>query len=229
MYKKIIEKSICEIRFKPDSTFLDKRGQIANRIAEKSIFTDWNITANQIEFTSSSNKNIKANFSYRNLALESAEPNKRSFLIGNIKSFLEKSWDLLPNSNIIRIGVRSTYIIESDNFKEIFELLKEKFFVNNSTDFSGYDLYDLAISFNFVKGENYFHVSIGPMNDAEIKNNFNDEAGLPKAGLFMDIDSFKKTVSPHITQKEIMSQIKDLFNNNETEKNTIIKKIWPKE
>lgn len=230
MEKKNIEKLTCEIRFKPDPTFLDKRGQVAGAISKNSTFLHWNIDVNKIIFFGDSNKNIKAQVSYKDLTVVSLSPNSRSFLVGNLDSIIENSWDYLSYKKITRIGVRSIFFIEVNNFKEIFDLIKKKFLLDDSCDFISKNLYDIGLSFNFSNGKSFSHVSIGPMEEKQIKENFDEEKrkDVPKNALYIDVDSFITTVSPNISKKELIDLTKKFFIENEGIKEKIIKKIWQK-
>lgn len=230
MNKKISEKLICEVRVKPDSIFLDKRGEIANIISKNKTFLHWNIGPNKIDFSSDSNKNIKAQFSYLGFSVSSESPNNRSYLVGNLKTIIEDTWEYWSHNSIKRTGARSTYVIEVDSFKEIFGLIKEKFLIPGGLNICSSSLYDIGISLNFSDGEKFSHVSIGPMEEKQIKENFPDQTkkDLPKNALFIDIDSFKNSLSPNIQKKDLISLIKELFIENEKIKENIIKKIWEK-
>jgi len=63
---KVISKHILEIRYKPNSRFLDRRGEIAY-ILSGQMFDQWNIGNNRIDFANKKHHNIEAFFSYRNL------------------------------------------------------------------------------------------------------------------------------------------------------------------
>ena len=77
--KKIISKHLVEIRYKPSSRFLDKRGEIADLLSSTT-FDQWNISSNRIDFSSKEQENIGAFISFRNLGLFTNYPNTQDFL-----------------------------------------------------------------------------------------------------------------------------------------------------
>jgi len=203
--KKIFSKHIVEIRYKPNSRFLDKRGETAELLAG-SFFDQWNISNNRIDFSSKTNENIVAFISFRNLGLFTNYPNTADFFKEKAKDFIKSSWDNFLTSKITRIGVRSTYLIETESFKNSFDDYRKKFLGLSDEDLKKFDgdLIDLGFPLNFTIGEDFFNVTTGPMEKSQSKEFLLDDDELPDAGIFVDVDYFKKEFSPHITQKNVL-------------------------
>ena len=77
----------------------------------------------------------------------------------------------------------------------------------NSKKFNG-DLIDIGFPLNFVVGEDFFNVTTGPIEKSQSKEMvINDDKKLPKTGIYVDVDYFRKEFSPHTTQKNILDFI----------------------
>ncbi len=208
MANQIFSKHIIEIRFKPNSRFLDKRGEIAELLAG-SFFDQWNISNNRIDFSNKTNENVAAFISFRNLGVFTNYPNKADFFKEKARDFIKSAWTNFPTNKITRIGVRSTYLIGTPSFKNSFDEYRKKFLGLSDEDlkkFNG-DLIDLGFPLNFAVGEDFFNVTTGPMEKNQSKEFLLDDDELPEAGIFVDVDYFKKEFSPHITQKNVLDFI----------------------
>ncbi|OJI06584.1 hypothetical protein BK004_02790 [bacterium CG10_46_32] len=201
-----ISKHLVEIRYKPNSRFLDKRGEVADLLSN-SIFDQWNISTNKINFSSKKDDNIEAFFSFRNLGLFTNYPNTQDFFLEKAKDFIKSAWNYFPTGNIIRVGVRSTYLFETRDFKNTFDKYRSKFLALSDEDIKEFDgdLIDLGFPLNFSIGEDFFNVNTGPMEKDQSKEMvLNDEEELPTTGVYIDVDYFRKEFSPHTTQKNIL-------------------------
>jgi hypothetical protein len=206
--KKIFSKHVVEIRYKPNPRFLDKRGEIAESLSG-SFFDQWNISNNRIDFSSKTNENITAFISFRNLGIFTNHPNTVDFFKEKAKDFIKSAWTNFPTSKITRIGIRSIYLIETSSFKNSFDEYRKKFLGLSDDDlkkFNG-DLIDLGFPLNFSVGEDFFNVTTGPMEKIQSKEFLLDDDELPEAGIFVDVDYFKKEFSPHIIQKNVLGFI----------------------
>lgn len=205
----IISKHLVEIRYKPSSRFLDKRGEIADLLSA-GIFDQWNISTNRIEFSSKRQENIGAFFSFTNLGLFTNHPTTQQLFLQKAKDFVRSAWTHFPTDKITRIGIRSTHLIETKDFKSAFDNYRSKFLALSNDDLKGFDgdLIDLGFPLNFVTGEDFFNVNTGPMEKAQSKDMFGyDEEKLPKTGVYVDVDYFRKEFSPHTTQRNLLDFI----------------------
>lgn len=206
---KIISKHLVEIRYKPNSRFLDKRGEIADSLSGTT-FDQWSISTNRIDFSSKEQDNIGAFLSFRNLGLFTNYPNAQELFIEKAKDFIRTAWSHFPTNRITRVGVRSTYLIEAKDFKGAFDKYRSKFLALSDADLKGFggDLIDIGFPLNFVTGEDFFNVNTGPMEKAQSKEMVvDDEEKLPTTGIYVDVDYFRKEFSPNITQRNILDFI----------------------
>ena len=202
----MISKHLVEIRFKPNSRFLDRRGELAESLSGD-IFDQWSISTSRIDFSSKGKENIGAFISFKNLGLFTNYPNTREFFSEKAKDFIRSAWTHFPADKITRIGIRSTYLIESKDFKSVFDNYRTKFLALSDSDLKGFDgdLIDLGFPINFSSGEDFFNVNTGPMEKAQSKDLFWENLEhLPATGIYVDIDYFKKEFSPHTTQKSVL-------------------------
>ncbi len=205
---KTISKHVLEVRYKPDPRFLDRRGEIAGIISRQQ-FDQWNIGSNRIEFASKKHLGIGAFFSYRNLGFFSEYPVLTDDFNKKAKEFFKSTWTYFPTNQITRIGVRSTFLVESKNFKAVFDKYKSLFLGLKDEHIKkfGGDLIDLGFPLNFAIGEEFFNIITGPMEKKQSKEFVMDADELPETGVYIDVDYFRKEFSPYITQKNIMDLI----------------------
>jgi hypothetical protein len=206
-----ISKHIIEIRFRPDGHFLDRRGQVAESLVGSSaLFKHWNITANRIDFSSKDNAHVKAFLSYRNLGLASTSPNETAFFVESAEAFIKSAWNDLPNNEFSRIGIRSMFLVETDDFSKAREGYRKRFLKLSDEEMRefGGDLIDLGFPLHFQHDENCFNVMTGPMEREQSKQFFG-EIDLPPTGIFVNIDYFRKNLSPHISQKMVLQLLNE--------------------
>jgi len=206
---KIYSKHLFEIRYKANPGFLDKRGEIVTSISS-SYFDRWGVSSNRIEWRSKKEENILAFLSLRNLGLQTSYPISADQFKEKTKDFLRAAWGYFLTDKIIRIGIRSTYLIETQEFVKSFSKIRQKFLALSSADEArfGGSLIDLGFPLNFAVNDDFFNVSIGPMNKEQAKGEFEiDEKLLPESVVFLDVDYFRNEVSPHITQKNVFGLV----------------------
>lgn len=203
--KNNFSKHIIEIRYKPNSRFLDKRGEIAELLAS-TLFDQWNISNNRIDFSNKENGNLLAFFSFRNLGLFTNYPNTTDFFNKKAKDFIRSAWTHFSTDKITRIGIRSTYIVESESFKISFDEYRKKFLGLSDEDLKRFDgdLIDVGFPLSFAIGEDFFNINTGPMEKSQAKEFLIDTEELPASGIYVETDYFRKEFSPHITQKNVL-------------------------
>jgi len=201
----MLSKHLVEIRFTPNARILDKRGETAEALSS-TLFNYWNISTNRIDFASKDKESIQAFFSYKNLGLLSSYPNETGYFLDEAKNFIKAAWTHFPADKIKRIGIRSTYIIKTENFTKAFDSYKEKFLKLQESDIKkfGGDLVDVGFPLNFVSGEDYFNVVTGPMEKEQLKQFFGDIDNLPDSALYVDVDYFRKDFSSEMKQRNVL-------------------------
>lgn len=205
---KTVSKYILEIKFKPDSRILDKRGEIAESLLKEQ-FTDWNIQENRIDFSKKGNEEFGAYFSYRGLGVYSSYPNKLPFFKRNVKDFINSAWEYFESDTILRIGIRGIYLTEADKYQATFDKYKSTLFTVDNTllEKFGGKLYDFAVPMNFTDGKDYFHVNTGPMYREQSEAIFDKIKDLPKFGVYVDVDFFKKDFLSIVKKEEVQAFI----------------------
>jgi hypothetical protein len=61
----------------------------------------------------------------------------------------------------------------------------------------------MGFPLNFSVDEDFFNINTGPMEKAQSKEQFMDDDELPSAGVYVDVDYFRKEFSPHVSQRNI--------------------------
>ncbi len=206
---KQITNHLVEIRFKPNPRFLDNRGFIADQIVENSVFNHWIISENRIDFSSNKNLGLSAFFSFRNLGVTSNYPATKKEFLNITEEYIKSVWEHFITNSIVRIGVRSVYLIESENLTKTFNMYKSKFLKLSDNDIKkfGGELVDVGFPLNFVDGKNFFNIMTGPMEKKQSKNIFGDNAF--ESGIYLEVDYFKEEISPHIIQKHTIQFVQN--------------------
>ena len=204
--KEQISKHIFEVRYKPNPSFLDKRGSITAQIIGGR-FDNWSISNNKIDFVNSKTNEVSAFFSYANFGVITIPPVTKDDFLSISEEFIKSAWQFFDTSTITRMGVRSIFLVQVKDFTKLFEAYKNKFLGLPNDDLSSFggDLIDVGFPLNFVNGDNFFNVVTGPMQKEQSKNIFGDEAF--DAGFYLEVDYFTKEISPHIIQKRVISFI----------------------
>lgn len=215
---------ILEIRIKPDPRFLDKRGSIAANLANYK-FNHWSISRNRIDFTSEEYPKLSAFFSFANIGVVSQYPIKKSEFEKTAIEFLKSSWTNFDTSKITRLGIKSTFLIETENFNDTFLGFKNNFLKIPDEDIKKIngDLIDIGFPLSFMDGDNYINIFAGPMEKKQSQNYFEEQAF--DSGIFVDFDYYRENISPHITLKNITDFIKDGLERAENNTNVISKMI----
>jgi hypothetical protein len=207
-FDKGISKYVIEIRFKPDPRFLDKRGEIAAKLTgPRALFQGWRISPNRIDFTTPRDQNLTAFFSFSNLGLVSASPNKVENFTKSAENWLRATWsEFLHKADLTRIGIRSIFFIETDSFEKCYDAYRERFLKlsDEELDRFGGELIEIGFPLNFRKGEDYFNLVTGPMRDIQAKlPQFLGRTDLPAVGIYLDVDFYRKDL-PRMELKDVL-------------------------
>lgn len=216
------ERYTLEIKYDPNPTFLDKRGVVASRVAGIK-FPDWKIGKDFIVFSNQSKKKSEGLISYERLVYNTAEG--RDVFIEDTSEFIKSSWEYLQVNQIKRIGIRTTIVNDGFVFSESFKKLQKVFYSDYdfSKIFNG-DLIDLAIPVNFLKGDEYCNVIIGPVKEDENKKEFFDEP-LSEPGILVDVDYFINDIPTGLRQKDLIIFVKKAVEESEEINSKVLKII----
>ncbi len=189
--------NVLEIRYAANSLFLDNRGEILRGIEEPLGFSHWKIGQDNIELFDDPEGTDRAFLSYNNFgyALKNAKTDS---------SFQDKALNLLEQvyslpffqdvNEIKRIGVRmrSCKKAKRMDFNELLNSYTSKYLIINENykNQLGADLIDVGGNLNFKDSVGNFNTVSGPMEEAQLKEFFGDNKGLPKVALYYDIDYF---------------------------------------
>lgn len=207
--KEKIAEYVIEIRFKPNARVLDKRGEIATNLIS-SLLNQWTISNNQILLTSKENPDTRAVFSFKNVSFVSNHPNTEKFFLENAESYIKSAWTHFPNNEIVRVGVRTKYLIPAKDFKSVFDKYRKNFLALNDEQLNkmGGTLVDLGFPLNFVDGDNFFNIMTGPMEKEQFGQFLETEEDIFENAVFIDFDYFKQEFSPYTKQKDIIDFLK---------------------
>ena len=211
IFDEAISKHIIEVRFKSSGSFLDKKGDTADRIVESSnIFKTWNISEFRIDFSCETNPNIKAFIGFRNFGLISTSPNKTDYFLQNAENFIKLLWPLLPNYDFPRVGIRSMFLIKNNDFEAMLAGYKKRFLKLNNDELNGFgdELLDLSFPMDFKNGQDYFNVLTGPMRKEQFKK-YLGEIESESSGIFTDVDFFRKNLHLDKKQKELLELLQN--------------------
>lgn len=213
----VFEDYLFELRFKPYSKVLDKRGEIAQSLSGE-LLNQWNIKTNTIDFASEKDPDVSAFFSYQNLGARSVSPRSKKDFIEVATELLKKSWTHFPTNEILRIGVRSRYLKPVKDFTSVFDKYRTKFLALSNEDLSkmGGDLIDVGFPMNFYDGPHYYNLMTGPLKKEQFPAFIKKYPDDVEQGIFVDVDYFNKDTSPNIRQKEVIEFIEHALGRSET-------------
>ena len=203
---KIYLEQVFEIRFKPQSKFLDKRGEIAGAVTDP-FLNQWSITENTINFKSDTKKYVGGFFSFKNLGFSGSYPTNNDDFSSFTKNFIKKSWSYIPLADVIRIGLKTKMVTPVSSFNEYFDKFRDKFIAlnKNELDNFGGTLVDLAFPLNFADGLNQFNTLSGPVKKAELISSFKTaESEAPENGIFCEVDYFTTEIRSFLKQKDVL-------------------------
>jgi hypothetical protein len=207
---KCISKHVVEVRFKPNAAILDKRGQIAESLTVKQ-FDFWSISDNRIDFVNKDCKHISGFLSFRNAGFSSVYPMTVEYFVENAKDFIQRAWIFFGTNEVIRIGVRSTFLSEVSDFENTLRAYREHFLKLNDEEVKefGGQLVDVGFPLNFVMGGKRFNIMTGPMKKAQALIQYGNEEGIPETAIFLDVDYFKSEFGKEFRLKEALNFIEE--------------------
>jgi hypothetical protein len=229
---KKISSFLFEIRFVPSPSILDRKGQIVESLADD-ILSEWSISLDEkIQISSRKLKYFRAVVTVGAIALEYKNcPSLENFLELS-KEFLKKSWTVFPFSKIVRMGIRSTYLTEINDFGNTVSAYKGFFLKPSDEEMKklGGNLIDIGVPLNFSEDDHFFNIVTGPMPKAQMKERMGldlaDEE-LPEIGMYVDVDYFSKEISSQLKQKDVVTFFENGLKKAEQINNTVQEWVLP--
>jgi hypothetical protein len=228
---KTVSRYVCEIRFKPDPKFLDKRGEMVSILSNET-FPNWKILDNRVDFGNDKDLGVSAFSSFKNLGVTSRFPHDKNYFLNTTKDFIKNSWLFLPSNGLIRVGIRSSIFLDlGKSFKDYFEGYKRKVSFLSKNNYFKANLVDIGFNLNFANGKEYFNITTGPMDREQAKVLFDGltEENIPDTGIYVEVDYFKKDFSPSVKQKEIFKLLDDGIAKSEDVASSIVDIVLEKE
>jgi hypothetical protein len=208
---------VFEIRFTPQSKFLDKRGEVTATLGS-AFLNQWNITDNSVDFKSETNNKVKGFFSFRNMGFAANYPTNSADFSSHAKDFLKRSWQYIPLNEVVRIGLKTKIVTPVDSFNDYFKKFRDKFIALDDATLEkfGGKLVDLSFPLNFAEGLNQFNTLSGPVNKDEVVIFFKDlEDKAPEFGVYCEVDYFTTEIRPLLKQKDVFEFIDNAVNKSE--------------
>jgi len=225
-----LNEHVVELRFKPDSTILDRRGEIAKQISSSLGFSEWLIIENRVDiYTNNSQHHAFVGFSNAGYVVsDSATKDEFPDKSAKFLKLLLSPLGIGSEPHIERVGVRSKFITE---FKGSFDTLVQhctKSYLDlrpGALDALGKDvkLIDVGAPLNFIDNLGNFNTHCGPMLPGQASQFFRRKSGFPQVGLYYDIDYFLKPGRP-IKSGDIVTTIIG-FAKRAWERNEMTKKL----
>jgi hypothetical protein len=192
-----INEHTFEIRYKPNPKVLDYRGSWAEAISDHMKLPDWRILENRIDIYDEKGGE-RAFVGFRNAGFVTHNtPTKNYFPEKTTKFFrYVLNLDGFGKSLLVeRIGVRSRFCRK---YEGTFEELKEKYtakylsLTEEAKKIIDAKLLDIGGPLNFADRHGNFNTMSGPMIHDQLSDFFGKAEGLPKVGLYFDIDYWLK-------------------------------------
>jgi hypothetical protein len=208
-----IVKNIVEVRFKPDPQIIDIKGEVINSILNNStLFNNWNITGNTIALGSTKNNSLKIILNHAKWGLEIISSSDDEDFINITTEVIRSTWNHYKYDNIMRLGVRSSFILKCDNsFESLLKQITSKVSILDTEKISS-SLTDVAYTYNFAEDNKKINISFGPMQKTQSIDNFPETEKIPEVGIYIDIDVFMDTFEKKFKQSEYITTIKDSVN-----------------
>lgn len=203
-------KIIIEIRFEPEVTMLDKRGELVNSLQKTEAFNvfHWEIDQAEVTLRDTIEKEEATNivivsfnrFSYISSKVDSIESYYAKF-----KKLYQAMYDVLGKVTVKRIGCRiiGSYKVKSSNFKDLLIHFKESFPSKFYLD--KYPAKDLLFRLDYDNGM----YQIGPVDieDAFYNREFKQSTTQKHVGVAIDTDNYLTNELKSIDDKELIRDV----------------------
>lgn len=185
-----LTKHFFEIRFKPKPSILDKRGRITEKLIGDP-FNGWTISENTINFNNKDDKFITGYFSFRNLGFALTQTKSDNYFVDKYRSFITNACTLFNINDITRVGIRTSFYSETDDFEITRVKLQSKIFKEDCNNFNdlGEAIVDVGFAIDFSDQSNFINTEFGPMKKEQAEQRLGkEEDGLYEQGLFLGVD-----------------------------------------
>lgn len=179
-------KYIAEFRYVPVAEMLDMRGKIAVAMLRGEL-EDWNITGNRVDVANKAKtKGVFVEHRHAGFAVEGEDA------VDDLLQVVQEGMKIIPNLKYGRLGLRLTTIVGSNStFSDLRKRIEAKLMkvdgVGKKPINSKLDDVGLSYVFSFDDGSK-MNVTLGPMEEEQAKEYFNEHDTVPKVGIFLDLD-----------------------------------------
>ncbi len=207
-----------EIRYKPNTITLDRRGEWAEALTNHTRLEHWRVDLNRIDVFSE-DQDIHAYVGYKNAGLTLNDaPNKDFFpnYVHNLLSFVFKLNGFGDPKHIERIGVRKKFCTPfTGSFDDLLKRYSTKYLTIPEQAWNslgaGTRLTDIGGHLNFEDKVGNFNTMCGPMPQKQFSDYFSNPGSFPDVGLYYDIDYWVRP-QKKMSGKDVIATIKNLFN-----------------
>lgn len=230
----IISYHMFELRYKAIPELFDKRGSLISFFEKKLEFPHWRVTDNQIVLADNLNekKSKESCFmSHINCGYSVFTPDTKNYFkdkaIKFVTNFFEE--DLMKTVDLLRIGLRSKFIIISEEkFESLLKKVKNDYLKIelDSNLFEG-KITDIGFPIYFEDGKDSYNSNFGAMESKQIKSYFNDKEGLPDRGIYFELDYYRLEKDLAKPYDNLVTELINKYNDKEWEKfEKVINKIF---
>lgn len=208
---------IFEVRFKPNTKALDRRGEWAEALTNHTRLEHWQIDQNRIDVFSK-DREIHAYVSFRNAGLTVNDVPNRDYFPNYADNFLSFVFELNgfgDTKRVERIGVRKKFCTPfTGSFEELMKRYSTRYLIIPEKAWEaigpGSKLADIGGHLNFADQTGNFNTMSGPMLQKQFSDYFSNGGQFPTVGLYYEIDYW---VRPQATMsgKDVIATIQNLF------------------
>lgn len=191
--KTVISESLLEIRYKPNSKIIDRRGTWAELISNHMNLDEWRVDTNRIDIHDKANLN-RAFVAFRNAGFITRNvPTPNFFPDQAVKLFRYLfSMEGFGKSIIIeRFGLRQRF---ASTFHGSFEDLRDRYstrflaLTDAAKEAINAEIVDIGGPLNFRDRHGHFNTMSGPMRSSQLQEFFPEEEEYPEVSFYFDID-----------------------------------------
>lgn len=186
-------KVIFEVRYKPNPSFVDVKGQLVEKLVESNVIQKphWELGISEIRMSDSSNATNCRKIIYADmhrLSIINSKKMANDSLFGFITKTYNVFKEVVKKFHIIRIGCRiqGTYKCCSNDYKTIVDNFIKMF--PSQILLEDYNIKDFR--FNLIYQNGQYHVGPVTADDSFIKGSFQYDDAEKSAGFAIDTDNY---------------------------------------